>query len=108
MYARRDDGVHFPGQRMPAEWETHAATWIGWPHHRPDWPGKFEPIPWVYAEIVRVLHAHERVEVLCDDEAVKEEARIGTRSRTTSISRACGCTWWAPIACGFATRRRQR
>ena len=75
VYARRDDGVHYPGQRMPAEWETHAATWIGWPHHRPDWPGKFEPIPWVYAEIVRVLHTHERVEVLCDDEAVKEETR---------------------------------
>jgi Peptidylarginine deiminase and related enzymes len=60
---------------MPAEWEKHAATWIGWPHHRPDWPGKFEPIKWVYAEIVRVLHQHERVEVLCDDESVKEEAR---------------------------------
>jgi agmatine deiminase len=76
VYARRDDGVHYPGQRMPAEWETHAATWIGWPHHRPDWPGKFEPIPWVYAEIVRVLHTRERVEVLCDDESVKEETRM--------------------------------
>lgn len=60
---------------MPAEWEAHAATWIGWPHHRPDWPGKFEPIPWVYAEIVRVLNQHEHVEVLCDDEAVLDEAR---------------------------------
>src|SRR5437763_7850443 len=64
-----------PSRRFPAEWERHAATWIGWPHHRPDWPGKFEPIPWVYAEIVRVLHEHERVEGLCDDEAVREEAR---------------------------------
>ncbi len=60
---------------MPAEWEGHAATWIGWPHHRPDWPGKFEPIPWVYAEIVRVLSGHEHVEVLCDDDAVMDEAR---------------------------------
>jgi agmatine deiminase len=74
-YERRVDDAHFPGQRMPAEWESHTATWIGWPHHRPDWPGKFEPIPWVYAEIVRVLHAHEHVEVLCDDESVLEEAR---------------------------------
>lgn len=74
-YERRVDDAHFLGQRMPAEWETHAATWVGWPHHRPDWPGKFEPIPWVYAEIVRVLHAFEHVEVLCDDETVQEEAR---------------------------------
>ena len=26
--------------RMPAEWEPHRATWISWPHHEPDWPGK--------------------------------------------------------------------
>jgi agmatine deiminase len=29
----------------------------------------------VYAEIVRVLHAHERVEILCHDETVREGAR---------------------------------
>lgn len=60
--------------RMPAEWAPHAATWIAWPHHEPDWPGKLEPIPWVYAEIVRVLHRHERVEVLCHDPAVRADA----------------------------------
>lgn len=64
-----------PVRLMPAEWAPHAATWIAWPHHRPDWPGKFEPVPWVYAEIVRVLHRHERVEILCHTEAVLEEAR---------------------------------
>jgi agmatine deiminase len=60
---------------MPAEWEPHEATWIAWPHHEPDWPGKLEPIPWVYAEIVRVLHQYERVEILCHDEEVREAAR---------------------------------
>ena len=60
--------------RVPAEWERHDATWIAWPHHEPDWPGKFEPIRWVYAEIVRVLHAAERVEILCHDERVRAEA----------------------------------
>ena len=61
--------------RMPAEWEPHAATWIAWPHHEPDWPGKLAPIPWVYAEIVRGLHAFERVEILCHDEQVRDDAR---------------------------------
>ena len=60
--------------KFPAEFEPHTATWIAWPHHEPDWPGKLEPIPWVYAEIVRVLHTHERVEILCHDETVKESA----------------------------------
>ena len=62
------------GRRMPAEWEPHEATWIAWPHHEPDWPGKFEPIPWVYVEIVRVLHRHERVEILCHDEIFRDRA----------------------------------
>jgi agmatine deiminase len=60
--------------RMPAEWERHEATWIAWPHHEPDWPGKLGPIPWVYAEIVRVLHAFERVEILCHDDEVRAAA----------------------------------
>ena len=60
---------------MPAEWEPHRATWISWPHHEPDWPGKLGPIPWVYAEIARVLAAHEPVEILCHSEAVLADAR---------------------------------
>jgi agmatine deiminase len=62
--------------RMPAEWEPHRATWISWPHHEPDWPGKLGPIPWVYAEIVRVLAGHEPVEILCHSEAVLADARV--------------------------------
>jgi agmatine deiminase len=60
---------------MPAEWEPHRATWIAWPHHEPDWPGKFGPIPWVYAEIARVLALHEPVEILCHSEEATESAR---------------------------------
>ena len=63
-------------RRMPAEWERHAATWIAWPHHEPDWPGKLAPIPWVYAEIVRALSEFERVEILCHDEEVAENAKV--------------------------------
>ena len=50
--------------RLPAEWEPHAATWIGWPHNVSDWPGKFPPIPWVYAEIVRALAPGEIVRII--------------------------------------------
>jgi agmatine deiminase len=49
------------GYRMPAEWEPHRATWLAWPHNPDDWPGKFDPIPWVFAEIVRRLQRCERV-----------------------------------------------
>ena len=60
---------------MPAEWEPHRATWISWPHHEPDWPGKLAPIPWVYAEIARVITDHEPVEILCHSDALLESAR---------------------------------
>ena len=60
---------------MPAEWEPHTATWLAWPHYKLDWPGKFEPIPWVYAEIIRNLSRHERVEVIVKDAAVEKLAR---------------------------------
>jgi agmatine deiminase len=63
------------GYRMPAEWEPHASTWLGWPHNRTDWPGKFPPIPWVYAEIVRHLARVERVEIIVEDAAAEARAR---------------------------------
>jgi agmatine deiminase len=74
-------GKHTPSQsavasyRMPAEWEPHAATWLAWPHFKDDWPGKFEPIPWVYAEIVRNLAKHERVELVVNDAPSERRAR---------------------------------
>ena len=64
---------HELGYRMPAEWEPHEATWLAWPHNPEDWPGKFQAIPWLYAEIVRLLAAHERVHLLVQDE--KEQGR---------------------------------
>jgi agmatine deiminase len=59
------------GYRMPAEWEPHAATWIAWPHNREDWPGKFEPIQWVYTEIVRHLSRAEMVHIVVRGGAMK-------------------------------------
>ena len=65
---------------MPAEWERHRATWVAWPHHEPDWPGKLGPIPWVYAEIARVLAGHEQLEILCQSDEVLDSARTALES----------------------------
>jgi agmatine deiminase len=70
------------GYRMPAEWEPHEATWLAWPHNPEDWPGKFQSIPWLYAEIVRLLAAHERVHLI-----VKNAA---PRQRVTSMLHRAG------------------
>jgi agmatine deiminase len=63
-----------PTYRMPAEWAPHAATWIAWPHNPEDWPNKFQPIPWVYAEIVRHLSRVEDVHILVNDLAAEQRA----------------------------------
>lgn len=63
---------HSLGYRMPAEWEPHAATWLAWPHEPTDWPGKFDAIPWVFAEVARHLQEGERIRVIVSGK--KEEA----------------------------------
>ena len=63
------------GFRMPAEWERHEATWLAWPHEESDWPGKFEPIPWLYGEIVARLARVERVRILVKDADHREGVR---------------------------------
>jgi agmatine deiminase len=64
------------GFTMPAEWEKHAATWLGWPHNPTDWPGKLDAIRWVYGEIVRKISPGETVRILVDSPA---ERRLAAR-----------------------------
>jgi len=61
---------------MPAEWETHAATWLAWPHHPTDWPGKLNTVRWAYGEIVRKIAAGETVRLL-----VRSKAEAGSAAR---------------------------
>ena len=63
------------GYRMPAEWEPHAATWLAFPHEASDWPGKFEVVPWVFAEIAKKLAEGERVRLIVRDAAMKKRAK---------------------------------
>jgi agmatine deiminase len=66
--------------RMPAEWAPHRAVWIAWPHNPDDWPGKFEPIPWVYVEIVRLLHRSERVCIIALAEQERQARELLSRA----------------------------
>jgi len=63
------------GYAMPAEWERHEATWLGWPQNPADWPGKMGAIQWVYGEIVRKIAPGEKVRMLVGSKAVEARAR---------------------------------
>jgi agmatine deiminase len=63
------------GFAMPAEWAAHRATWLAWPHQTRDWPGRFAPIPWTFAEIVRALARGEQVSILVQDAGAEGRVR---------------------------------
>lgn len=69
---------------MPAEWNRHEATWLGWPHNRHDWPGKFAPIPWVFGEMAKALSPGEKVRILVNDSTHESSAR--------RVLQKCGAT----------------
>jgi len=60
---------------MPAEWEPHEATWLGWPHNASDWPGKFSAVPWVFGEMVRKIAAGETARIIVESAAHEAKAR---------------------------------
>lgn len=62
--------------RLPAEWEPHRSTILCWPQYKADWPGKFMPIPWVFAEIVKnLLLAEESVRLLVSSSREQAKAQ---------------------------------
>ena len=72
--------------RMPAEWDQHEATWLGWPHELTDWPGKFAPIPWAFAEIVRHLSQVERVYLLVENREAESRVRTILKKSGANLS----------------------
>jgi len=70
---------------LPAEWEPHEATWIGWPHNKNDWPGKFASIKWVYAEIVKYISRGEKVRILVQSKDHKLKAENVLKSVSADL-----------------------
>ena len=95
---------------MPAEWATHRATWIVWPHNRADWPGKVEAVHWCYVEIVRRLTAVEPVEIVFDGagserRALRRLARAGVDLARVGAHRFPTNRGWVRDSGGTFVRR---
>ena len=81
------------GYRMPAEWEPHAATWLAWPHNKTDWPGKFDSIPWVFADIIRNLARVEEVNLIVASAREKQTAKEVLRRSHVDMRRVKFHLW---------------
>ncbi|MBK9098975.1 MAG: agmatine deiminase family protein [bacterium] len=71
---------------LPPEWTKHKATWIGWPYNKSDWPGKFSPIPYVYAEIVKYISRGEKVRIFVQSNEHKLKAEKVLKDCDVSLS----------------------
>jgi agmatine deiminase len=76
------------GFSMPAEWERHEATWLGWPHNPTDWPDKLDTIRWVYCEMVRRISAGEIVRILVNSPSQRDLAKKYLNRTGLSLDRA--------------------
>jgi agmatine deiminase len=72
---------------MPAEWEPHQASQVAWPHNVRDWPGRFGPVPWVFADIVKKLAEGETVRLLVNDAAHEARARRHIERNGANLAR---------------------
>jgi agmatine deiminase len=95
---------------MPPEWAPQKRTWIAWPHQKADWPGKFGPVPWVFAEIIRHIADGQRVGVVVKDAAAQKEAKLFLARAHVNLKnvdirviptdrgwmRDCGAVWVRP------------
>src|SRR5437879_8033531 len=75
------------GFSMPAEWEPHAATWLGWPHNPTDWPDKLDTIRWVYGEMVRKITVGETVRILAKSKQQASRAKTCLLRARAEVSR---------------------
>jgi agmatine deiminase len=61
------------GFRMPAEWETHSATWLAWPHNQETWDVSVLPgVEQTYLAMIRALVTGEEVHILVNDLASRK------------------------------------
>ncbi len=102
------------GFSMPAEWAPHEATWLAWPHHRTDFPGKLAAVRWVFAEVARQLTRVERVRMVVGSGRERQQALAHFEAAAVDLDRVdwvearTNRSWMRDYAPLFVTRRGAR
>lgn len=70
---------------MPAEWEPHEGTILTWPHipagekTHPHWPGLFDQVPAIWANMVKELEQGEDVHIVIHDDETEADAKAAMK-----------------------------
>ncbi len=96
---------------FPAEWESHRATWLAWPHNSEDWLGDLEPVFASYAKLIQELRLVETVELVVQDlDSANEKLRsfgveLGVNSKNLNIHQIKTDRSWLRDSMPTAVRR---
>lgn len=72
---------------MPAEWHTHRATWLAWPHNVETWPARLTEVRESWIKMIEVLSPHEDVCLLVNDDETRRQVRRRLQSAGVAIDR---------------------
>lgn len=75
------------GYFFPAEFTTHKATWLSWPHKELSWPGKIEKIYLPYAKFIAELTKGELVNINVVCAEMKEFALTYIKKTTANLDK---------------------
>jgi agmatine deiminase len=89
----RPDTPRSQGYSMPAEWDTHEATWLAWPHDPVTFPRRVPRVEERYIDIVEALHKGEIVNLFVTDSKMKARVKSRLRSRRVDLSRIHFYIW---------------
>lgn len=75
------------GFYMPAEWQTHKATWLTYPHNQDSWPDKIETIFPSYHLFIKTLAEVEEVHINVVDEVMQQRAAWALQGINANMQR---------------------
>ena len=82
-----------PGFAMPAEWEPHQRTFIGWPCRKWSWGKTLEQGRDEFAAVANVISAFEPVTMVCADEQQAQDARARLSEKVEILVKPMDGSW---------------
>lgn len=102
VVTREAPAVH--GYSMPAEWEPHSQTWMGWPERPDNWRDNALHAQLVFTKVATAISKFEPVTV-CASSAQWENARSQLPEHVRVLEMSMNDSWFRDIGPTFVVRK---